>query len=151
MSDAIENEVRLEAFLGAGRVTLDALFAWFDALDAVPWDAMLGEWSGGVFDTGHPGEKQLAGLGWVGKRFHGPQNVDPIITLDADGRRVANPVLGEGCLRSMTHRGITTATLIYDRHPIFDHFRRISPDAVLGVMDRKGDDMPLFFFLRRIP
>ena len=49
------------------------------------------------------------------------------------------------------YRGVVTATMVYDRHPIFDHFRRIADDRVLGVMDRKGDEAPLFFFLRRLP
>lgn len=147
MSDGIE---RLEALIAADAVAVSALFEWFDTLPAVAVETLRGEWSGGVFGTEHPGEKQLTALRWVGKRFHGPEQVDPIITLDDIGDRIANPLLGEGRLRAMMHRGLCTATLIYDRQPIFDHFRQITPDAVLGVMDRKGDDMPLFFFLRRI-
>ena len=53
-------------------------------------------------------------------------------------------------LRLMVHRGVLTATMIYDRHPIFDHFCKITGDLVLGVMDRKGDASPLYFYLRRL-
>ena len=29
--------------------------------------------------------------------------------------------------------------MVYDKHPVFDHFRRVDADTVLGLMDRKGD------------
>jgi hypothetical protein len=134
-----------------GRVRLDELFAFFDGLEAVEPDAMVGDWEGGVFDTGHPGEQQLALVRWAGKSFRGRNDVDPIVSKDSAGRRKANPVLGAACLRAVEYRGVVTATMVYDQHPIFDHFRRISQDRVLGVMDRKGEDMPLFFWLRRLP
>ena len=55
------------------------LEALFDALPAVPEDFMLGEWTGGVFNTGHPGEKMLGVLNWIGKTFHSLTDVNPII------------------------------------------------------------------------
>jgi hypothetical protein len=132
------------------RVPLDDLFAFFDSLEAVEPDAMLGHWEGGVFNTGHPGERQLTLIHWAGKSFRGRNDVDPIVSKDAAGRRKANPVLGGACLRAVEYRGVVTATMVYDQHPIFDHFRRITRDRVLGVMDRKGEDVPLFFWLRRV-
>lgn len=39
--------------------------------------------------------------------------------------------------------------MIYDQLPIHDVFRQINQDAVLGVMDRKGMNLPFFFVLRR--
>ena len=53
-------------------------------------------------------------------------------------------------LRAMTHRGVTTATMIYDAKPIQDVFRRLDPDTVLGLMDLR-DSAPYFFLLRRDP
>jgi hypothetical protein len=132
------------------RVSLSELFAWFDALGAVATEAMLGDWEGGVFNTGHPGEKHLAKLAWAGKSFRSRNDVDPIVSKDAAGIRKANPIMGQASLRAVDYRGVVTATMVYDQQPIFDHFRRITDDLVLGVMDRKGDDMPLFFWLRRL-
>jgi Domain of unknown function (DUF4334)/GXWXG protein len=126
---------------------LDTLF---DSLPAVSDEFMLGEWQGGVFNTGHPGEQQLQGLAWAGKSFRGRNDVDPIVSLAPDGTRQCNPVLGAACLRKVEHRGIVTATMVYDNHPIFDHFRGVDAQTVLGVMDRKGEPMPLYFYLRRI-
>lgn len=122
--------------------------ALFDAAGAVACDEMLGEWDGGVIVTGHPGEQQLGALGWAGKTFRGADDVDPIVCRTADGGREANPVLGAASLRAVEHRGVVTATMVYDKHPVFDHFRRVDEDTVLGLMDRKGD-APLFFWLRR--
>lgn len=131
------------------RTPLAELDALFDALPAVAEDFMIGEWDGGVFNTGHPGEQQLEALGWAGKRFRTRDDVDPIMSRRADGGREANPVMGGACLRRVGHRGVVTATMVYDRHPIFDHFRAVDDDTVLGVMERKGDAMPLYFWLRR--
>lgn len=132
------------------RLAIAVLQNFFDSLDALPADFMLGEWEGGVFNTGHPGEKQLGALNWRGKTFHSANDVNPIISHDDSGKRVVNPVLGTASLRSVVYRGVLTATMVYDNHPIFDHFRKIDDNTVLGVMDRKGDEMPLFFFLKRI-
>lgn len=52
-------------------------------------------------------------------------------------------------LRAVTHRGKTSAAMIYDRLPIQDIFRRVDDRTVLGVMDYKGMTQPYFFVLRR--
>ena len=133
------------------QVPLEALLELFDSLDAIEPDFMLGEWEGGVFRTGHKGERQLDAIKWAGKRFNSDNDVNPIISRTENGSREVNPVLGSATLRSVRYRGVPTATMVYDQHPIFDHFRKLKDDLVLGVMDRKGDAFPLFFFLRRLP
>jgi len=104
-----------------------------------------------VFRSGHPGEERLGQLAWDGKSFHNDNDVDPIISRGSDGAREVNPILGKASLRSVLHRGMVTATMVYDQHPVFDHFRKVSGDIVVGVMDRKGEDAPLFFHLHRLP
>jgi hypothetical protein len=52
-------------------------------------------------------------------------------------------------LRLMETRGRVSATIVYDGAPIHDALRQLEPDAVLGMMDLKGVDAPLFFVLRR--
>lgn len=133
-----------------GDVPVAALHTFFDGLEAIDTPFMLGAWEGGVFRTGHPGEAQLVALGWVGKEFRGDDDVDPIVTLDAHGRRQASPVMGKATLRFVRYRGVCTATMVYDKHPIFDHFKKVDEDRVLGVMDRKGEAFPLYFWLRRV-
>lgn len=125
---------------------LDTLF---DALPDVEEAFMIGEWNGGVFNTGHPGEQQLGALNWAGKTFRHRNDVDPIVSRQADGSRVANPIMGTAALRRVEYRGVVTATMVYDKHAIFDHFRAVNANTVLGVMDRKGEANPLYFYLRR--
>ncbi len=57
--------------------------------------------------------------------------------------------MGEATLRMVEYRGVVTATMVYDKHPIFDSFRAVDADTVMGAMDRKGEDAPLLFRLRR--
>jgi hypothetical protein len=52
-------------------------------------------------------------------------------------------------LRMTQHRGVVTATMIYDAVPIHDMFRQVDDDTLLGLMDMKGMRQPFFFVLRR--
>jgi hypothetical protein len=52
-------------------------------------------------------------------------------------------------LRSVEHRGVQTAAMVYDALPIIDVFRRLSDDVRLGLMDLRGLADPFFFVLRR--
>jgi Domain of unknown function (DUF4334)/GXWXG protein len=118
----------------------------FDALDPVAEADMLGDWEGELVPTGHEGEALLDGLDWKGKRFVTRDEVYPLICGEA---REANPVMGKASLRMVEYRGVVTATMVYDKHPIFDSFRRVDADTVMGAMDRKGEAAPLMFLLRR--
>ncbi|MEZ4313991.1 MAG: GXWXG domain-containing protein [Polyangiaceae bacterium] len=135
----------------AENVAIEELFAFFDSLPPVATESMIGDWDGGVFRTGHPGEQQLGALRWVGKTFHSASDVDPIIRRGKDGGRQVSPVLGKATLQMRSHRGVSTAAMVYTDHPVVDYFREIESGVVLGVMDRQGDEFPLFFFLRRLP
>jgi hypothetical protein len=39
--------------------------------------------------------------------------------------------------------------MVYDNHPILDHFRRIADGIAMGAMDRKGARGPGYFYLTR--
>ena len=49
----------------------------------------------------------------------------------------------------LEHRGVVSATMIYDALPICDVFRKVDDDTVLGLMDYRAFDKPFFFVLRR--
>ncbi len=133
------------------RIALTELNDWFAALAPADCGFMLGRWNGGVFNTGHPGEALLAQFRWCGKNFNSAEDVSPIVCLDEQGHRVVSDVLGAARLRMIAAPGESTPTaaMVYDKHPIIDHFKRIDDATVLGVMDRKGDAFPLYFHLRR--
>ena len=63
----------------------------------------------------------------------------PALATDRPGAR----------LRSMEHRGVITAAMIYDAQPIIDHFRRVDEDRLLGLMDLRPTPAPFFFLLTR--
>ncbi len=129
---------------------VEALTALFDQLPAVEADFMLGDWRGGVFICGHPGEGQLGKLRWVGKRFVGMNEVYPILVGTADGEVKASDVMGRASLREVVYKGQATATMVYDTHPTFDYFHKVDTNTVMGVMDSKSDAQPLFFYLNRM-
>ena len=52
-------------------------------------------------------------------------------------------------LRMLAFRGVSTATMVYDKQPINDAFRKLDENTVLGVMDMRGMDQYYFFLLRR--
>ncbi len=52
-------------------------------------------------------------------------------------------------LRSVEHRGVVTAAMVYDALPVIDTFRAVDADTVLGLMDLRDLAAPYVFTLRR--
>ena len=52
-------------------------------------------------------------------------------------------------LRSIQHRGLISAAMVYDDLPIIDCFRRVDEARVLGLMDYRRTPRPFFFLLTR--
>lgn len=63
--------------------------------------------------------------------------------------RLVQTKSGEARIRMVEYRGKTSATMIYDRLPIHDHFRRLDDDTLMGLMDFKWTEEPYFFMLMR--
>ncbi len=63
-------------------------------------------------------------------------------------RRLLRTQRPQARLRLITYRGLASAAMIYDRLPIIDLFRQVTPDILLGLMDLRGE-APFFFTLRR--
>lgn len=127
----------------------DDLDVFFDQLEPVSIEAMIGNWRGGVFATGNPVEILLKDFGvvkWHGKRFDSADRVQALIGRCC-GFETHFP-LGTAVLRRVEFRGRLSAAMIYDRRPIIDHFRRIDDNAMMGIMDRKGK-IEVYFYLER--
>jgi len=133
---------------------LDAL--WADLAPATV-ECMLGSWRGGDFSTGHPASALLERLRWHGKRFDGPLEAHPLICRAEDGSLYSNTEAAGGGLASLWEidfRGEVTATMVYDAMPVFDHFKVVDHDTVMGVMSGKleplfGTADPYYFWLER--
>jgi hypothetical protein len=57
----------------------DEALRFFDSLDVVAADAMLGAWHGEEVPSGHPLDGALAAYGWRGKRFDDAERVHPLV------------------------------------------------------------------------
>jgi len=126
----------------------------FDNLKPVEPEFLLGQWFGNEIDTGHPVHQALVDINWVGKDFHSVNNVDPIMVHGADKTRVKCDTWGQAQLRKVEFNGVVSAAMIYDNHPIIDHFRYVNDNTVAGVMDsrdfRDNQSGHFHFFLQRI-
>ncbi|PLB48712.1 hypothetical protein P170DRAFT_407389 [Aspergillus steynii IBT 23096] len=134
----------------AGKVDPSRINALFDQLQPIKPEHLVGEWSGGFFDTGHPVADTLKEIKWVGKSFKSVEHVDPVI-VDRDGKRASWGQWGFATVRETVYRGVVSATMIYDDRPVFDHFRYVNENLLAGVMEGKGLNGAgdFFFYLEK--
>lgn len=136
------------------RRDLDVLWA---ALAPAPVELVLGSWRGGDFATGHPASVLLEKIRWHGKRFDGPLDAHPLICRGDDGELFSNTAAAGGGAASLWEvgfRGETTATMVYDAMAVFDHFKLVGRDTLMGIMNGKlepvfGTADPYYFWLER--
>ncbi len=144
----------LRAAEHADPADLDAL--WSD-LATVEVDEMLGAWRGGDFATGHVASAVLEKVRWYGKRFDSPLEAVPLVCRDENGELHSNLAAGgggEASLWPVGFRGEVTATMVYDKLPVLDHFKKVDADTVMGIMNGKlattfGIDDLYYFWLER--
>lgn len=80
--------------LGTGRASETEAFAFYDQLDTVDCDFMLGRWRGDGFSTGHALDGVLERFGWYGKEFIDAETVHPLLfSTRSGGTRTLNPAL----------------------------------------------------------
>ncbi|KAI9499397.1 hypothetical protein BDB00DRAFT_866877 [Zychaea mexicana] len=116
-------------------IEIAALFEKLKPLDA---ESLTGSWRPGPYvETGHPGVQQLKEAKFDGKDFYSEDNVQPVMCLNDKGERVFNEQYGYASLRKVEYRGVLSTAMIYDTHPIIDHFRYLTDDYVFGAMDTK--------------
>ena len=76
--------------------------------------------------------------------------VEPLLITAADGSIQAYEGLGAARLREVLFENRVSATLIYDRQPIMDYFRKVNDDLIIGWGEVKGDTPDFFFWLQRV-
>jgi hypothetical protein len=137
MSDIKQRFDELRAADSADPSDLDAL--WAD-LAPVTVAEILGPWRGGDFSTGHIASTVLEKVRWHGKRFDGPLDAKPLICRNEEGELYSDLAAGGGAEASLwpvEFRGETTATMVYDAMPVFDHFKRVDELTLMGIMNGK--------------
>jgi hypothetical protein len=133
----------------------DELDALWTAARVATFDDLIGEWSGGDFETGHRHNGAMARLRFFGKTFRSPSDVSPLVCFDEHGERFSNDdyALGGASLWNEEFRGEVTATMVYDGQPTHDHFKMVDDDTALGIMNGKhalDEGRFLYFYLERL-
>jgi hypothetical protein len=131
---------RFDALRSAESVSTDELDALWADLAPVTVEEILGAWRGGDFSTGHIASTVLDKVHWQGKRFDAPLDAKPLICRGDDGELYSNLDAGgggEASLWPIEFRGETTATMVYDRMPVFDHFKKVDDQTLMGIMNGK--------------
>lgn len=121
------------------------LMPLYEQLQPVSADFMLGMWRGGKFDGGQEPDP----INWYGKRFVSREHVDPLMCRAPDGSIYSYDKLGFAQLREVAFGGKVSASLIYDKQPIMDYFRKVNDHVVIGLGDIKGRPTDFFFHLTR--
>jgi hypothetical protein len=154
---AVSLSTRFDSLASAAAPSRDELDAlWFDLAPATI-RLMLGSWRGGDFSIGHPASRLLERIRWHGKRFDSPLEAHPLICRYEHGGLYSNKEAAGGGLASLWEvgfRGETTATMVYDAMAVFDHFKIVDDDTVMGIMNGKlepvfGTADPYYFWLER--
>lgn len=134
-----------------GRVVPSELDDVWAALATVRPEEILGEWKGSEFDTGHRSNGKLSQINWFGKTFTSELDAQPLVCRGEDGKLFSNVEASRGpaSLWMVEFRGESTATMVYDGQPIFDHFKKVDENTLMGVMNGKGvlDDGSHYYFL----
>ena len=141
----------LPRLLRAGAVSQNDLAALWRSLPAVSPADLRGLWRGHGLSPDHPAHRLLVRSGWFGKLFRSATDIAPIV-CERGGALIADVALARGGaqLAALTHDGVTTAAMIYDRQPMIDCFTLLSPTTVLGVMTGRGTHGPdgsLYYFV----
>ncbi|KAJ7274235.1 hypothetical protein C8J57DRAFT_1178391 [Mycena rebaudengoi] len=132
-----------------GKTSEENATSIFDQLKPIEPSFLMGEWSGGDFDTGHPVTEALKKIDWAGKTFRSEEDVDPIVVHGEGGERKTLEEYGHARVRQVHFRGVLSAAMVYDIRPIIDHFRFVNEDTVAGMMDAKGTPPGYHFYLTR--
>lgn len=147
-AQAASPEQKMQQMIDSGAAySHEQLSALFDQLAPVTAEFMIGTWRGGKFDGGSTPDP----IGWFGKRFSSRDHVDPLLVHGPNQSVTVFRKLGDARLREVAFRGKLSASLIYDKQPIMDYFRKVSDETVIGWGEVKGKNEVLFFHLTRSP
>ncbi|WP_330318952.1 DUF4334 domain-containing protein [Streptomyces platensis] len=147
---SIEQEV-LDVIASGGQCDNAKLTELFDRLEPVDTALLIGTWQGGGFEHTSENAALLTKMRWYGKRFVDADHVEPLLCRDEDGTVFSYEEMGLATLREVVHRGKQSTAMVYDQLPIIDHFRRLTDNVLLCVMDKKETPTDFFFHLTRVP
>lgn len=115
------------------------LLNFFDELPGVKSADILFPWQGGDFKTGHWCSDVLIESKWFGKNFKSELDSMPLLCYNDEGKLYSNKTMnnGEASLWDINFRGKVSSTMVYDGVAIFDHFRKVDDNTLIGIMNGK--------------
>ncbi|OHV78448.1 DUF4334 domain-containing protein [Ensifer sp. LCM 4579] len=137
----------------------NAAFAFFDGLQPVSVEDLVGLWKGSGVATGHPLDGVLENLGWYGKRFRTDRRADALLFRVADDRLLPiDPAPIPLGLALRFHRFARTEAARNLFSHLARHLRAKGPVASLRAMPFRGamsaamayDRKPITDHFRRI-
>ena len=163
-ADAASASAELAEIRALETVPSERVSALWDSLATAKVDDIAGaRWKGTGLDTGHPMFAMLGQMKWWGKDFTQARKVDPILVTDDSGEVVPDTSAtggGGASLWEVSFRDRPTASMVYDRLPVIDHFAVVNtgpdgkPTTLLAVMNGRGtvkDGEHFWFVLDREP
>ncbi|MGI5451743.1 zinc-binding dehydrogenase [Streptomyces sp. CA-249302] len=141
----------LEIVAANGECDNATLEGVYDRLEPVDADFLKGTWKGGWFERGTENAGLMEQMRWYGKRFVSEEHVEPLLCTREDGTVYSFEEMGLATIRQVVFHGRQSAAMVYDQLPIVDHFRRLTDDVMLGIMDKKGEPVDFYFHLTRVP
>ncbi len=137
----------------------DAAFTYFDSLQPVSVEELIGLWKGSEVPSGHPFDGVLENLEWYGKRFRADMRADALLFKKSVNRLVPiDPSAIPLNLAFRFHRlGRTKAAKNLFSH-LLKHLRARGPVASIRTMGFRGkvsaamvyDSKPIIDHFRRI-
>ena len=119
-------------------------------LDSITIPEMIGEWRGQCIKTGSKFDlilHKFRYISWHGKVFYDENRVNALI-MNLVGNRFPIPYFGSAIIRELKFREKVSVSMIYNYLPIIDHFRKINPSTLMGIMTLKGN-VEVYFLLHR--
>jgi hypothetical protein len=144
-STAAERELLALIEEGKRGVAIDSarVMALYRQLEPVSIDFMIGTWHGSLFNG-------QSGDGWWGKNMISAELVQPLLFQREDGSVYSNDVWGMAHLKTDTYEDLSeTATLVYNDKPLYDLFRRVTDETVVGLTPASVAGTDFFFQLTR--
>ena len=142
--NAVEREVlQLIEESKHGAIDSARLMKLYRQLEPVSIDFMLSTWHGSLFNG-------QSGDGWWGKNMISAQLVQPLLFQRPDGSVYSNEVWGLAHLETGVYDGLSeTAMLVYNDKPLYDYFRRVTDETVIGLTPAAAAKVDFFFQLTR--
>jgi len=126
-----------------GAIDSAVLMPLYKQLEPVSLEFMLGTWHGSLFNG-------QSGDGWWGKNMISAEHVQPLLFQRPDGSVYSNEVWGLAHLKLGVFDGLSeTAMLVYNDKPLYDYFRRVTDETVIGLTPAAAAGTDFFFQLTR--